>query len=274
MGANGYYRTGTPEDFRVTTSTTRHRTDPLRRPSEALRLRRARFSSAVVVPIVGAAIFAMATRSFADCGDDIGGQRIGCECGDVVIADVRLQPGDPILRAPCVGDGLLARPPLGGGALVIDLNGQEIVGTGVGSGIRVLPGGPGGVVIVGGVGGIRGTLTGFRDGIRALADGALSKVVDVTVRGSTGTGVRVRGERILLEGVRAEDNGRDGVRTSGRGVDLLDVEAERNARRGVAHHAREGEARLESRGNAAPDRVEGTRSAIAGGVEGSETAPQ
>jgi hypothetical protein len=285
MGANDDYRTGTPEDFRVTTSsTTRHRTDPLRRSGEALRSRRARFSgvpSSVRIAILAVAISALSTGSSADCGDDIDGRnegagsdrsRVACECGDIVVSDMRLQPADPILRAPCVGDGLLVRPPLDGSALVIDLNGQEIVGTGVGSGIRVLPGGSGGVVIVGGVGGVQGTLTGFRDGIRALADGALSRVIDVTVRGSTGTGIRVRGEGIRLEGVRVEDNGRDGVRTSGRGVDLVDVETERNARRGVAHHARGGEARLESRGNAIPDRLDGTRSRTAGAVEDSEKA--
>jgi len=277
MGANGDYRTATPEDFRVTSTSTRHRTDPLRRSGEALPPRRARFSSLAIFAIsatVAIVITGPATGSFADCGDDIDGQRVACECGDVVVADVRLQPGDPILRAPCVGDGLLVRPSLDGSALVIDLNGQEIVGTGVGSGIRVLPGGPAGVAIVGGVGGIQGTLTGFRDGIRALAEGALSRVTDVTVRGSTGTGVRVRGESLRLEGVRVEDNGRDGVRTSGRGVELVDVEAERNARRGVAHHARSGEARLESRGNAAPDRLEGARSGNAGGVDALEQAPR
>jgi hypothetical protein len=277
MCANGDYRTATPEEFRVTSTTTRHRTDPLRRSGEALRPCGSRFSSSAILAIaaiVAMAITAPATGSFADCGDDIDGQRVACECGDVVVADVMLRPGDPILRAPCVGDGLIVRPSLDGGALVIDLNGQEISGTGVGAGIRVLPGGSAGVAIVGGVGGVQGTLTGFRDGIRALADGALSRVTDVTVRGSTGTGVRVRGESLRLEGVRAEDNGRDGIRTSGRGVDLVDVEAERNARRGVAHHARSGEARLESRGNAAPDRLEGAGSGNAGGVGALEQAPR
>jgi len=220
------------------------------------------------------AVTALATGSLADCGEDVGGRRVACSCGDIVVADLRLQPGDPILREPCVGDGLLVRPPIDGSALVIDLNGQEIVGTGVGSGIRVLPGGSTGVDIVGGVGGVQGTLTGFRDGIRALADGALSRVANVTVRGSIGTGVRVRGEGLRLEGVRVEDSGRDGVRTSGRRVDLVGIEVERNARRGVAHHAKSGEQELESRGNAAPDRLEGSRSGIAADIERDEMTPR
>ena len=56
----------------------------------------------------------------ADCGDDINGRRVACACGDVVVASVRLQPDDPILGAPCGGDGLVVRPPASGGALVIE----------------------------------------------------------------------------------------------------------------------------------------------------------
>jgi hypothetical protein len=272
MGSNADYRTRTSEDFCVTSSSTRRRSASLRRAGEASSPQGARFSSlAIAVGVAWVAILVLATGAFADCGEDLGGRRVACECGDIVVADLRLQPGDPILSEPCVGDGLLVRPPLDGSALMIDLNGQEIVGTGVGAGIRVLPGGTTGVDIVGGVGGVQGTLTGFRDGIRALADGALSRVINVTVRGSIGTGVRVRGEGLRLEGVRVEDNGRDGVRTSGRSVDLVGIEAKRNARRGVAHHAQSGEEQLESRDNAAPDRLESARSGIAGGVE---TAPR
>ena len=213
-----------------------------------------------------AGVIGMPFIAAADCGDDIDGRRVPCACGDVVVASVRLLPDDPILSAPCGGDGLVVRPPASGGAVVIDLNGQEIVGSGTGAGIRVYPGGPVGVEIVAGAGEMRAGVRGFREGIRALADGALARVVNVTVTDSTGTGVRVRGSGARLEGVRVEGSGRDGVRTSGRSVDLLGVETERNAGRGVGHHARGGVEELDSRGNSVADRLGADRAARAKGT--------
>ncbi len=200
-------------------------------------------------------VVSLSLDAAADCGDDVAGQRVACVCGDVVVASVRFQPSDPVLTQACSGDGLVVRPPTDGSALVIDLNGQELVGAGAGTGIRVLPGGAAGIEILGGIGDMRATIRGFRDGIRALADGALGRVVNVTVSDSGASGVRVRGSGTRLEGVRVERSGGDGVRTSGRTVDLVGVETEGNARRGVAQHAHGGVVELESTGNGVVDRL-------------------
>jgi len=178
----------------------------------------------------------------ADCGDDVAGERVACQCGDIVASSTRLMPGDPVTSAPCVGDGLLVRPPTNGAALVLDLNGQELRGSGSGAGVLVLPGGSAGIEIIGGTGDMRAVLSGFHDGIRAKADGALARVVNVTVRDSVATGVAVRGSATTLEGVHVEGSGSDGVRASGRSVTLGDVEADGNRRRGIVNRARNGAA--------------------------------
>ena len=218
----------------------------IRRPSLARAL-----ALAATVLVVSAA------HAHGACGDDVDGRRVPCVCGDIVASDLRLMPDDPVLAKPCVGDGLVVRPPIDGRSLVIDLNGQEIAGSGVGAGVRVLPGGAGAIEIRGGIGDMRGTLRGFREGIRAMADGALARIVNVTVRDSIGTGVRVRGSDASLEGVRVEDNGGDGVRTSGRSVDLHDIEAQGNGRRGVEQRTSGAAERVESRANALADRLDG-----------------
>src|SRR5262249_44514762 len=81
------------------------------------------------------------------CGDDVGGQDVPCECGDVVVSDLVLSD-DPVTQAPCPDDGLVVRAPAAGHGLTIDLHGKTLRGSARGIGVWVLAGGPGGARLV------------------------------------------------------------------------------------------------------------------------------
>ena len=112
----------------------------------------------------------------AECGDDVGGTRVACSCGDTVVSDTTLRPDDPVSRVRCDHDGLVVRAPRGAASIALDLAGLSIVGSGQGSGIRIIDGGEYGALIIGGVPGRPAEIAGFRNGVRAtgsrpLADG-------------------------------------------------------------------------------------------------------
>lgn len=219
-------------------------------------LRPLRFCPPLTVALAVAALALVSGRSaLADCGDSIDGERVACRCGDVVITDTRLQPDDPIVTEQCPADGLLVRAPAQSQSIVVDLNGQEIRGSGVGSGIHILHGGSEGAEIVGGIGSVPGTISGFREGVRSMRPNGLRSLTNVVVRDSRDSGVVVRGNRTSIESVRIDGSGADGLRTSGRSVDLLGVETEGNGRRGVRDHARAGEREVTSQVNGAVDAI-------------------
>lgn len=83
--------------------------------------------------------------------------------------------------------GLLVRLPEESRAVVVNLNGQEIRGSGVGTGIRILNGGSEGAEIVGGVGGVAGVVSGFGEGIRSTRPDDLRLLTNVVVRDSRDT---------------------------------------------------------------------------------------
>lgn len=198
---------------------------------------------------LGVWLASLSATAFGDCGDAIDGERVPCRCGDIVVADVRLQPDDPIVTEPCPADGLIVRVPSESRSVTVDLNGQEIHGSGTGTGIRILHGGSDGADVVGGLGSVRGVISGFREGIRSQRPDDLRRLLNLIVRDSREAGVVVRGNRASIESVRVEGNAADGLRTSGRSVDLFAVEAEGNGGRGVRDQARSGERDLDSRGN-------------------------
>lgn len=198
---------------------------------------------------LGLWLASLSATAFADCGDAIDGERVPCGCGDIVVADVRLQPDDPIVTEPCLADGLIVRMPSESRSVTIDLNGQEIHGSGTGTGIRILYGGSDGADVIGGLGSVPGVISGFREGIRSQRPDDLRRLLNLIVRDSRESGVVVRGNRASIESVRVEGNAGDGLRASGRSVDLFDVEAEGNGGRGVRDQARSGERDVDSRGN-------------------------
>src|SRR5258707_695047 len=79
------------------------------------------------------------------CGGGVDGSDVPCACGDVVVSSVRLD-GDPVVSgAPCRHDGLIVRAPEElRRAIIVDLNGATLRGSGNGVGIRIVGGGPGG----------------------------------------------------------------------------------------------------------------------------------
>jgi hypothetical protein len=208
---------------------------------------------------VAALVLVFGRDALADCGDSIDGERVACRCGDVVVADTRLQPDDPIVTEQCPADGLLVRAPSQSQSIVVDLNGQEIRGSGAGSGIHILHGGFEGAEIVGGIGSVPGTISGFREGVRSVRPNDLRLLANVVVRDSRDSGIVVRGNRASIESVRIDGSGADGLRTSGRSVDLLGVETEGNGRRGVRDHASAGEREVTSQVNGSVDAVRGQR---------------
>jgi hypothetical protein len=242
LRCEGIFSAGRQEDF-VIAAIDRPR---LSRPS--------RFLDALTVGVVWAlSLIFLAAPVLADCGDSIDGERIPCRCGDIVIADTRLQPDDPVVTERCPADGLLVRAPVQARTVVVDLNGQELRGSGVGTGVRILHGGVEGATIVGGVGAAPGVIAGFREGIRSTRPDDLRLLTNVVVRESRDAGVVVRGSRASIESVRVEGNGGDGLRASGRSVDLFGLEADGNGGRGVRDRARAGERDVTSQSNRVGD---------------------
>lgn len=73
-----------------------------------------------------------------DCGDAVGNPAVTvkCSCGDQVVSTRHLSASDPVVQSgPCAGDGLV----ITANNVVLDMNTQQITGTGVGVGIRVEP---------------------------------------------------------------------------------------------------------------------------------------
>jgi hypothetical protein len=134
---------------------------------------------------------------------------------------------------------LLVWVPVEARAVVVDLNGQEIRGSGVGAGVRILNGGVEGAEIVGGVGAIPGVISGFREGIRSTRPDDLRLLTNVVVRDSREDGVVVRGNR-ASKSVRVEERRRRPARE--RQIDrLVGVDADGNGGRGMHDRARAGE---------------------------------
>lgn len=214
-----------------------------------VRCRRRAFFALIVTVAVCGSLLVSATPALADCGDSIDGERVPCRCGDVVIADTRLQPSDPVVTDRCPADGLFVRAPVHARTILLDLNGQEIRGSGVGSGIRVLEGGSEGAEIVGGIGDVTGVVSGFREGVRSRHPGDLRLLTNVVVRESRDSGIVVRGNGTAIESVRVESNGGEGLRISGRAVDLQRIETHDNGGQGIRDHARAGARDVTSQGD-------------------------
>jgi hypothetical protein len=180
------------------------------------------------------AIFVLvpATRAAAACGDDIGGKRVACRCGDVVVADTRLQASDPVVSERCSTDGLVVRAKPDAQSIVLDLAGLTILGTGQGTGIRVIDGGRDGAVIVGGDG-AAAEVAGFGTGFRARGQRSVRELRNVSFTANERDGVVLRGAGSEVLGVTAERNGRDGLRIGGRGTRLDGVSAQQNGGDGV-----------------------------------------
>jgi hypothetical protein len=192
-----------------------------------------------------------ATVASADCGDDVGGVRVPCRCGDVVVSDTTLLPTDPVVTERCSGDGLFVRARSGAESIRLDLAGQSIVGWGHGTGIHVLGGGTSGAVVVGGSRGVKGEVAGFGTGFRARGERSVRELRDIVFKANFRDGVNFRGAGTVISGVAAVANGRDGARVGGRSPRLSGVEATANHRYGVRISGRAAELDVRTSGNGA-----------------------
>jgi hypothetical protein len=184
--------------------------------------------------VAGVTVTALA----AECGDDVGGTRVACSCGDIVVSDTKLRSEDSVSRHRCRHDGLVLRARRGAESIELDLAGLSIVGSGSGSGIRILDGGENGAVIIGGEPGRSGEIAGFRTGVRATGSHPVAEIRDLTIKGSSRDGLVLRGAAARLVRVTSDSNGGDGLRIGGRQHTLEAVEASGNGRYGVRVTAR------------------------------------
>jgi hypothetical protein len=158
------------------------------------------------------------------CGDDVEGDDVPCACGDVVVSSVRLD-GDPVVSgAPCGHDGLIVRAPEAlRRAIIVDLNGATLRGSGNGVGIRIVGGGPGGARVTST--GATGTIASFLDGIVARGSDTAAVVEDVVIADAGRDGVRLSGPDFEVRRVEVHAAKRDGFSLGGWGFRIIDTRA-------------------------------------------------
>ncbi|MEE8311202.1 MAG: hypothetical protein V3R77_03020, partial [Candidatus Binatia bacterium] len=162
------------------------------------------------------------------CGDDVGGVRVPCACGDVVVSSTRLQVGDPITAGRCELDGLILRAATTAESITLDLGGLAIVGSGVGHGLLIERGGSDGAVVIGGPAGKHAEIVGFSVGVNVPNPQALRRLERIHAKGNRYDGLRIRQAGAHLIDVTATDNGREGIKVLGSGGRLIGVHAEGN----------------------------------------------
>lgn len=164
------------------------------------------------------------------CGDDVGGQDVPCDCGDTVASSLKLED-DPLLSTTCSRDGLIVRGRKAARPLVIDLNGHTLRGSGGGTGLWILDGGPGGARIVSSKG--QATIEGFRDGVVARGVRSVASIEGLVVQQSVRDGVRLLDVAgTVVRNSHARASGRHGFWVKGKGYQLLATRAVRSGRKG------------------------------------------
>jgi hypothetical protein len=194
---------------------------------------RARGLAGWAVLLIAATWLASAAPASAKrCGDAVDGEDVPCACGDLVVSNLTLSAADPVTADVCAEDGLVVRAEEGRGAIRVDLHGFTLRGNGVGSGVQVVDGGPGGARIVSSGG--TALLVGFDDGITARGSDGVALLEDVTVRASRRDGVRLNGRGYLVRRVAAEQVRRDGFSLTGDGFEVYGTRASDSGRFGYS----------------------------------------
>jgi len=184
---------------------------------------------ALLLLLLAAAVHADPRR----CGDDVGGHRVPCDCGDVLVSSHTLGPDDPITSRVCPGTGLLVDvPPERPATLAFADAGLK--GSGHGYGLQVRSGGDGGLKVSG-----PGTIQGFDIGVFAPT-GGLAGAAELTVSDSRSDGFNVGADGTVLTGCTAGSNGRDGFALRGMGYRLEGNRALGNGRYGFVLRGRDG----------------------------------
>jgi hypothetical protein len=151
----------------------------------------------------------------------------------VVVSDTRLQPGDPVVGNRCASDGLFVRARAGAESIRLDLGGLSLLGSGHGTGIRIIEGGKLGATIVGGDGSQRGEVVGFGTGFRARGQRSVRELRNVSFTANVRDGAVLRGASTDVVGVQAERNGGDGLHVGGREPRIDDVQTQQNGGSGL-----------------------------------------
>jgi hypothetical protein len=176
----------------------------------------------MAVLLVAGCLAATSARA-KSCGDDVDGADVPCACGDVVVSSVVLGD-DPVVNGPpCLHDGLIVRAPDARRALVIDLHGTKLRGSGAGVGIRIVAGGPGGARLLSSGG--AAAVMGFEDGVVARGTDSAALIEDVVVSESGRDGLRVSGPEFTIRRVEVHGARRDGFALGGRGFQIAATRA-------------------------------------------------
>src|SRR5262245_35729273 len=157
------------------------------------------------------------------CGDDVDGEDVPCACGDVVVSSVALDNDPVVAGAPCASDGLIVRATETRRSVILDLRGATLRGSGAGTGIRVIAGGPGGARVISS--GAPATIAGFTDGIVARGSDAVALIEDVVIADSGHDGLRVSGPDFEIRRVEVLKAGRDGFALGGWGFRIAETRA-------------------------------------------------
>lgn len=208
-------------------------------------LRRAGLAACAAALLYLAAAGAAAAKL---CGDDVAGQDVPCACGDILVSSVVLGD-DPVTSTVCPRDGLLIRAQDDRSAIRLDLHGHTLRGSGVGTGLRVLDGGPGGLRIVSSGGPAR--IEEFGEGIVSRGGNSLALIEDVLVHGARGDGVRVDGRAFVIRRVAVEQVKRDGFSLNGAGFEVSDTRASDSGRYGYSVMGQSGVIGTAGHGNVA-----------------------
>jgi hypothetical protein len=167
----------------------------------------------------------------AACGDDVEGQRVACACGDVLVSSATLRGDDPVVAdAPCSHNGLTIRAARGAAAVILDLGGNSLLGSGLGTGVNVVSGGVGGALVRGGAG---SEIVGFTYGLRAGGSSGLARVEDLGLRANRRDGLVARGDGVELVNVSSSANGRHGLDLGGSNGVLRGVSSTGNLKSGA-----------------------------------------
>jgi len=163
------------------------------------------------------------------CGDSVDGHNVPCACGDTVVSDVVLAD-DPVTQSVCPSDGLIVRAADAAHGVTIDLHGHTLRGSGSGTGVWILYGGPGGARLVSAD--APALVEGFEDGVVAQGSDSVALIEGLRVRHSAHDGVRVRAENYRIHATDVETSGRDGFSLDGHGFEITATHAFNSGRFG------------------------------------------
>jgi hypothetical protein len=131
---------------------------------------------------------------------------------NVVLAD------DPVTGAPCPADGLIVRALRSPVQITVDLHGKTLRGSGLGAGVMLVHGGPGGALVVSSTG--TATIEGFHDGIVSDGNDAVGLIENVTVLKSVRHGMRLHGGVYQVRRTEVRDSGANGYAVMGWGFGM------------------------------------------------------